>query len=428
MEWFRNLPALREDPVRAVLISTADLVGVEKIDGYVRQIRDFLDDDTVRILGIHGMGGVGKTTLLQRVKNNFHDIGAAQRFNHVIFVTVSRAPEILTIQEQIVKQLDIKSTSSTEYGTDISQFLLNKRFLLLLDDVWEELNLHDVGVPTPCAENKCKIILTSRSKSVCCKMGTPRKLLEVEPLSESEAWILFKKNVGGDVDLDQRDQEICRHAKAVAKKCGGLPLALKIVGRTMANAVSVGEWREAERNLTRSPHLVEDMKEKVLSLLEFSFDRLPNDNTKQCLLYCCLFKEDKNISITELIHYWIGEGFLDSEYSKSTSEAEDRGKTIISSLISASLLQKGDKVDNFSSRDLLDVDDSDKYVKVHDVVREMCLWLTSSESDKYGKFLLHPGMNIDIISDLERWNDVIVCSEFFRNFYTKMRQKYVQTW
>ncbi|CAA7405622.1 unnamed protein product [Spirodela intermedia] len=400
MELISNYAASGEDPVRPVLVSTADLVGVKQIVRHMSgRIRDFLDDDNLVTLGIHGRGGVGKTTLLERVNNNFHDIRAAQRFHYVIFVTVSRAPNIREIQKQIVKRLDIKSTSSTEYGRDIFRFLSNKRFLLLLDDVWEELNLHHVGVPTPCAENKCKIILTSRSKSVCCKMGTPRKLLEMKTLSESEAWILFKKNVGGDVDLDQRDQEICRHAEAVAKKCGGLPLALKIVGRTMATAVSVGEWREAERNL----HLLEDMEEKVLSLLKFSFDRLRDDTVRECLLYCCLFKEDENISIHKLIHYWIAEGFLDSPHSKSISEAQDKGHRIISSLISASLLQKGHQIHN-SSRNWTDMQYSDKYVKVHDVVREMCLWLTSSESDKYGKFLLYPRKGIDIT--LKSWTDV----------------------
>ena len=69
---------------------------------------------------------------------------------------------------------------------------------------------------------------------------------------------------------------------------------------------TISMWRDAEINLLRSPQHREDMKE-VLSLFKFIFDKLEDDNIKNCLLYCCLFKEEK-ISKDSLKNFWFVEG------------------------------------------------------------------------------------------------------------------------
>ena len=158
----------------------------------------------------------------------------------------------------------------------------------------------------------------------------------------------------------------------MANKCSGHPLALEVIGKSMENATSVNEWREAKRKLIRSPQMIEDFAKDVLQLMQFRFDRLRDDKMKNCLLYICLWGEDKAIPKDDLIDYWFGEGFLDCDYSKSLYEARDRGRENITTLVSCSLLQKASK-DN-------------RYVRMHDVVRDMCLWLTSRKFDEYGNF------------------------------------------
>ena len=157
----------------------------------------------------------------------------------------------------------------------------------------------------------------------------------------------------------------------MAKKCSGHPLALEVVGKSMENATSDNEWREAERKLNRSPQMIEGY-EDVLRLMKFSFDRLRDDNIRNCLLYIFLWGEDKAIPKDDVIDYWFGEGFPDCDGSESLYEARDRGHENIITLVSCSSLKKVSK-DN-------------RYVRMHDVVRDMCLWLTLGKFDKYGKF------------------------------------------
>ena len=336
------------------------LAGKERMNGYLRQMEEFLGDDRASVLGIYGMGGIGKTTLLRM----FHDhklIGsnAGRGFDHIFFIKVSRVVDVEKIKKDIADQL----------GGTLSS-LLNLRFLLLLDDVWKEVDLASMRIPLPSPENGCKVIITARSKSYCrIKYIDPKyktRSFEVSTLTESEAWMFFQSKVCQDLDSD--GGEIMRLAKTVTRRCDGLPLALEIIGRSMIDA-TVLMWREAEKNLLRSPQYQKGVKE-VLYLLKLSFDELEDDNIRNCLLYCCLFEEEE-IPKDSLINFWFAEGFLDRDYYQSLHEARERGYNIITTLVSCSLLQETS---------------DDDYVRTHDVVREMCLWLTSGEFDKYGKF------------------------------------------
>ena len=345
------------------------LAGQEQINNYLKQMKEFLNDEKARVLGIYGMGGIGKTTLLRKFNNQLVGTHSRRRFDHIIFIVVSQSPNIEEIKRDIEKQI----------GDELSS-LSKSRFLLLLDDVWEEVDLMSLGIPIPSSENRCKVIMTGRSKSYCYINHVDRsdpatRSFPISTLTESEAWIFFQRYIAGRLNFESG--EISTLAKSMARKCGGLPLALEVVAKSMKEDSSVFAWREAERKLIRSPQKIQGFKEDVLDLLKFSFDRLQDDNNiRNCLLYCCLFKEDESISKGDLIDYWFGEGFLDCDYSQSLHEAHDRGHENIEKLISCGLLQE---VDN------------KKFVKMHDVVRDMCLWLTSGKFDEYGKFYSYYG-------------------------------------
>ena len=337
------------------------LSGREQIGGYLTQMNEFLDDKKARYLGIYGMGGVSKTTLLKIFNDYLVESKASRRFDHVIFITVSQSPQIEEIKRDIEKQRD----------GDLSS-LMKKRFLLLLDDVWKKVNLEEMGIPVPYEANQCKVIMTGRSKHDCHTMKVYPEYgqsFEVLTLVESEAWISFKRIVGKNLDSEGGD--IARLAKSVTKRCGGLPLAIEIIGSSMID-VTNSMWREAETNLSKFPHTKEDMENKVLEVLKFSFDMLKDVNIRNCLLYCCLFKEDEWISKDKLIDYWYAEGFLDYDHPASFHEARVRGDNNITALVSRSLLQN-----------------SGSYVKMHDVVLQTCLWLTSGKFNQYEKFCVY---------------------------------------
>ena len=100
------------------------------------------------LFGLYGMGGDGKTTLMTKVNNEF--IRASKGFEITIWVVVSRPASVGKVQEVIRNKLDIpdnrwRNRSEDEKAVEIFNVLKAKRFVLLLDDVWERLDLQKLG-------------------------------------------------------------------------------------------------------------------------------------------------------------------------------------------------------------------------------------------------------------------------------------------
>ncbi|KAJ6298951.1 hypothetical protein OIU76_020006 [Salix suchowensis] len=225
------------------------------------------EDKQVGIVGLYGMGGVGKTTLLTQINNE--SLKKPNDFDIVIWVVVSRDLKPDTVQESIRRKIGFsddgwKNKSIDERAMDIYNALSQKRFVMLLDDIWERVDLNKLGVPVPDMTNGSKVVFTTRSEQICGQMEA-HKIVKVDCLEPEDAWDLFQKKVG--------DQTLCFHpgipelARAVARECGGLPLALITIGRAMACKKTPQEWR----------HAIEEAEDCILSRDESLVDEL------QCL-------------------------------------------------------------------------------------------------------------------------------------------------
>uniref|UniRef100_A0A1J3IKF8 Putative disease resistance protein n=1 Tax=Noccaea caerulescens TaxID=107243 RepID=A0A1J3IKF8_NOCCA len=344
-----------------------------------------LSKDGVGIMGMYGMGGVGKTTLLTQINNKFSEERCG--FDFVIWVVVSRELHVEKIQDEIAQKVGLVGVEKSQKADQLYNFLKKKRFVLFLDDIWEKVELPEIGVPFPTTQNKCKVVFTTRSQDVCSRMGVEDPV-EVQCLTENKAFDLFEMKVG------QRtlgsDPEIPHLARIVAKKCCGLPLALSVIGETMSCKRTVGEWRSAIDDLTSYAAKFVDMKDKILPLLKYSYDSLKGEHVKACLLYCALFPEDYEISKQNLIGYWIGEGIIDG--SKGIERAENKGDEIIGDLVRASLL--------------MEVVDWDGGVRMHDVIREMALWIASELGREKEAFIVHACVGLTEIPKIKDWNTV----------------------
>ncbi|KAJ4956766.1 hypothetical protein NE237_013549 [Protea cynaroides] len=173
----------------------------------VQKMLDGLGDTKIGIIGVHGMGGVGKTTLAKKVNNHFKDNSS---FETVIMVTRLR--------------LDLPKEDVDDAREKLLDALRKKKFLLILDDVWNKLELKGIGNPHPRNHKGSKILITSRYKDTCTHMDAELKL-EVKPLSRDESCNLF---------------------------CKGLPLAIVTVARAMADRDGVGEWADVVREMEKS--------------------------------------------------------------------------------------------------------------------------------------------------------------------------------
>ncbi|KAJ6313835.1 hypothetical protein OIU78_017475 [Salix suchowensis] len=105
---------------------------------------------------------------------------------------------------------------------------IEKKLLVISDDVWKVVNLKEIGIPVSDAHRGCKVLLTTRRRGICSDMECQQQVF-LHILSENEAWALFKINAG----LRDEDFNLNTVAKKVARECQGLPIALVTVGRAL---------------------------------------------------------------------------------------------------------------------------------------------------------------------------------------------------
>ncbi|XP_030948976.1 disease resistance protein At4g27190-like [Quercus lobata] len=309
-------------------VSTCPKSSIERT---LLRILRYINDATAQRIGVHGSGGIGKTSVLKALINHFK---TKDLFDVVIWVTVSRYWSTRKIQDEVLRQLppeDLKT--DLEIGENLFKALKSRRFLLLLDDVWEQINLDAVGIPNPTLENGSRIILATRSPDVCHIMLADKEV-QVERLLPEEAWELFQELVGSIID----SPNIRPYAQDIVQRCGGLPLLIIVTGRALAKENDALCWMHAAREFSRcSAHRIYGF-ESIFQQLKFSYDRLEGPDLKSCLLYCALFPEDREVSIFELVEYWIEEGLI----SGNCTDAYKRGYDIVGILVGASLLQSSE--------------------------------------------------------------------------------------
>uniref|UniRef100_A0A1J3JYU4 Disease resistance protein RPS5 n=1 Tax=Noccaea caerulescens TaxID=107243 RepID=A0A1J3JYU4_NOCCA len=346
-----------------------------------------LMDKGTNMMGLYGMGGVGKTTLLEQINNKFK-VANDDGFEKVIWVVVSKDKRSEKIQDEIAEKLGFttggdswKQKTETQKASDIRTSMKKKRFVLLLDDIWSKVELKELGVPFPTKANKCKLVFTTRLREVCERMGV-NEPIEVSCLDTDKAWDLFKERVGENT-LGSHPG-IPELARKVAGKCGGLPLALNVLGESMSYQKTIQEWRHAVKTLTK----FSGMDDEVLRILKYSYDSLKEEHVKPCFLYCSLFPEDFEIRKDRLIEYWICEGFIQEKQSRE--EAFDQGYGILSALVRVCLL--------------LEV--SIYKVRMHDVVREMALWVANDLGEHKGRYTVQAGVGLREIPEVENWGIV----------------------
>ncbi|KAK3163049.1 hypothetical protein QOZ80_1BG0096930 [Eleusine coracana subsp. coracana] len=352
----------------------------------------YLEDEKVGTVVIWGMGGVGKTTLLRKINN--HLLGETKEnfgFDLVIYVVASTACGIGQLQADIAEKIGLflKPDSSMEVRASFMlNFLRTKKFLLLIDDLWDYLDLADAGIPYPNGLTQQKIIIASRHENICGHMGADRTIY-VECLNEENSWQLFKEKATEDVI--NSDARIEKLAKEVAEECRGLPLALATLGRAMSTKKTYHEWALALSYLKKSRICeVPNMGNvgHINTRLKLSYDYLQDKQIKECFLCCSLWPEGYSIWKVELIDCWMGMGLI--EYD-TIEEAYDKGYSIIEYLKNACLLETG----------YLD----DTEVKLHDIIRDLALWISSDCSDDGKRWFVRAGVGVHYISnrDIENW-------------------------
>ena len=245
------------------------------------EILEALKDDDVDLVGVYGMAGVGKTTLVKKVAEQ---VKAGRIFDVVVQAVVSQTPNLRKIQGEIADGLGLKLDAETDSGR--ADFLYERlkretKVLVILDDIWERLELDDVGIPSGSDHRGCKILMTSRDRNVLSRGMVTEKVFWLQVLPENEAWNLFKKTAGDVVKYP--DLQLV--AVEVAKRCAGLPILIVTVARALKDG-KLSEWKDALERLKRFDK--DEMDSQVYSdlALELSYDSLKGEEIRSVFLLC----------------------------------------------------------------------------------------------------------------------------------------------
>ncbi|XP_042487885.1 disease resistance protein RPS5-like [Macadamia integrifolia] len=248
--------------------------------------------------------------------------------------------------------------------------------------MWEPvINVDEICIPAPKKEHGCKILLAARSREVVTRFvirfGARDSLrsIRVNKLQPDEAWNLFVQKVGEDITSKS---SIVFLAKEVLRKCGGLPLAIVVIGGTMSTRKTEGEWKDALRELEQSASNLEGMKEEVFSILMFSFEKL-KPIEQSLFLNCCLFPEDYQISKEELVDFAIGEETLSGMHR--LQDNRNKVDVLVAKLQNSSMLEDSDYFDAF---------------KMHDMMRELAVWITYTSNNKYLSMRIWKSMHFQV--------------------------------
>jgi Leucine-rich repeat (LRR) protein len=291
-------------------------------------------NNNIGVAAILGMGGVGKTTLAQLAYN---DDKVQEHFDLKAWVCVSQDFNILNVTKTL-----LESVTSTAWGNnsldflrvELKKYLRGKRFLIVLDDLWND-NYNDWDeLVTPLINEKAgsRVIITTRQQKVA-EVARANPICKLEPLSTEDCWCLLSKHAfGGEDYSDAKYRDLEAIGRKISEKCGGLPIAAKTLGGLLRSTVDVEEW-----NVILESNIWQLKNDNILPALFLSYRCLPS-HLKRCFAYCSIFPKDYPLDRKQVVLLWMAEGFL--EHSQDEQAMEQIGDECFSELLCRSLIQQ----------------------------------------------------------------------------------------
>ncbi|XWS07753.1 hypothetical protein CRYUN_Cryun41cG0017700 [Craigia yunnanensis] len=338
-------------------------------------------EDRLHVVSVVGMGGIGKTTLARKVYK--HNV-VKQHFDCFAWACISQK----CMPREVVHGVLIKVSSPSKEERELIDKLTEdelikklfhvleeKRYLIVLDDIWKIEDWEILKKAFPRGKKGSKILFTTRIKGVALHADPCNSPIEIPLLNVDEGWRLFKRKAFPEhtTESHARSREFEMLGREMVIKCRGLPLAIVVLGGLLATKKSWAQWEKVQRNIHAHLNEAELQNQPygaVNGILVLSYNDLPY-NLKPCFLYLGHYPEDREFSKKELIRLWIAEGFISSSLESGGRSMEDVAENFLEELINRCLVQ-------VCKSDYTGI--GAKTCRIHDLLRDLCVDKAKNEN------------------------------------------------
>ncbi|KAJ3670833.1 hypothetical protein LUZ60_008259 [Juncus effusus] len=374
----RRFHGARKRPPSTSLVNENGVIGREEDKEKVIDLLNSQNSSFI-VIPIVGMGGVGKTTLAQLIYN---DPRVCRLFDQRAWVSVSDDFDVIRLTREIIESITEKNCNVSQPNKlqeDLMEKLQGRKFLLVLDDVWnEERNLWEHFTTVFKSAKMVRILTTSRSTFAAQIMQTVPPY-HLDSLLEDQSWILFKNCAFGTHNPIEQSGLVAIGEKIV-RKCGGLPLAIKALGGVLQYETDRERWNEVLRGYIWE---LDAGRKEIMSALILSYYMMPS-HLRPCFLYFSMFPKEREFQRDQVVRLWMAQGYIDPHSNK---RMEDVGRKYFDELYGRSLLLSFTKY-------------GESVYKMHAMIHELAASFSSKicSGISYGVHHLYTGGNT-VLSD-----------------------------
>ncbi|KAJ9697505.1 hypothetical protein PVL29_009363 [Vitis rotundifolia] len=359
-------------------------------------LKDESGESNFGVIPIVGIVGMGKTTLAQFI---YKDDEIVKHFEPRAWMCVSDESDVENLTKKILNAVspdEIRDWDDfNQVQLKLSKSLAGKKFLLVLDDVWniksyEQWN--QLRGPFKSGARGSKIVVTTRDTNVASLMRADNYHHFLRPLSHDDCCSVFVENAFESKNVDEHPN-LKSIGEKIAQKCSGLPLAAKMVGGLLRSNLQVEAWKRVlDSNIWNNSEC------GIIPILRLSYQHL-SPHLKRCFAYCALFPRDYEFEQKQLILLWMAEGLI-HQAKGDNRQIEDSGADYFNELLSRCFFQPSNNLElRFVMHDLIND-------LAQDVARKICF--TFENLDKISKSTRHLSF---ICSEYDVFKKFEVCEE-----------------